>query len=106
MPSVLTSMADALVEPRGCALQNWVCIYLLFKFLSIACLASQRDSTRIFGVKPGVAPGIFRRGASSSDEGAKIRFLGYFDCQKSPKKIVFHLPTGELACSDRGAIAP
>ena len=43
---------------------------------------------------PGVAPGIFHRGTDSSDEGAKITFSGYYKCQKSPKKITFHLPTG------------
>ena len=35
----------------------------------------------------------FPTGADSSAEGAKIWFLGYYKCQKSPKKIVFHLPT-------------
>ena len=35
----------------------------------------------------------FPTGADSSDEGAKIWFLGYYKCQKSPKKITFHLPT-------------
>ena len=35
--------------------------------------------------KSGVEPEIFRQGADSSDEGAKILFLGYFHCQKSPK---------------------
>ena len=28
-------------------------------------------------------------GADSSDEGAKIRFLGYYKCQKAPKKSCF-----------------
>ena len=38
-----------------------------------------------------------------SDEGAKIRFSVYYECQKSPKKIFFHLPTGgAIACSDGG----
>ena len=32
---------------------------------------------------PGVAPKIFRRGAESSNEGAKIWFSGYYKCQKS-----------------------
>ena len=32
-----------------------------------------------------MALGIFRRGVDSSDEGAKILFLGYFHCQKPPK---------------------
>ena len=37
----------------------------------------------------GVAPGIFRRGAESSDEGAKIWLSGYYKCQRSPKKSLF-----------------
>ena len=32
----------------------------------------------------GVAPGIFRQGDDSSDEGARIRLSGYCKCQKSP----------------------
>ena len=36
-------------------------------------------------VIPGVAPGMFQRGADSSDEEAKIWFSGYYKCQKSPK---------------------
>ena len=32
----------------------------------------------------GVAPGIFRWGADSSDEWAKIGLSGYYKCQKSP----------------------
>ena len=35
----------------------------------------------------GMAPGLFRRG---------------YKCQKSPKKIAFHLPKGGLACSNGG----
>ena len=35
--------------------------------------------------KSGMAPGIFRRGADSSDEWAKIWFSGYYKCKKSPK---------------------
>ena len=42
----------------------------------------------------GVAPGIFRRGADSSDEGAKIWFLGYYKYQKSPKKSLFTFRRG------------
>ena len=38
---------------------------------------------------PGVAPGIFRRGAHSSNEGAKIWLSGYYKCQKSSKKSLF-----------------
>ena len=49
--------------------------------------------------KPGVAPGIFQRGADSSDKGAKIWFSGYYECQKSPKKLCFTFRRG-LACSD------
>ena len=49
----------------------------------------------------GVAPGIFRRGADSFDEGAKIWFSGYYQCQKSPKKLLFTFRR-ELACSDGG----
>ena len=41
---------------------------------------------RINVFRIGVAPGIFRQGADSSDEGAKIRLSGYCKCQKSPKK--------------------
>ena len=33
----------------------------------------------------GAAPRIFRRGADSSYEGAKIRFSEYYECQESPK---------------------
>ena len=51
-----------------------------------------------------MAPGIFRRGADSSDEGAKIWFSGYCKCHKSRKKSLLILRRG-LACSD-GAIAP
>ena len=42
----------------------------------------------------GVAPEIFRRGADSSDEGAKIWLLGYYKCQKSPKKSCFTFRRG------------
>ena len=45
-------------------------------------------------IPPGVAPGIFRREADSSDEGAKIWFLGYYKCQKSPKKSPFSFQRG------------
>ena len=37
----------------------------------------------------GVAPGIFRQGADSSDEEGKIWFSGYYKCQKSPIKLLF-----------------
>ena len=42
----------------------------------------------------GVAPGIFRQGADSSDEGAKRWFSGYYKCQKSPKKSLFTFRRG------------
>ena len=32
----------------------------------------------------GVAPGVFRQGADSSDQEAKIWFSGYYKCKKSP----------------------
>ena len=37
----------------------------------------------------GEAPGIFRRGADSSDEGAKIWFSEYYKCQNLRKKSLF-----------------
>ena len=49
-----------------------------------------------------MAPGIFRRGAESSDKGAKILFLGCFHCQESPNNSFFHLLTGGLSCFDGG----
>ena len=39
----------------------------------------------------------FLTGADSSDERANIRFSGYYQRQKSPKKIIFHLPTGDYS---------
>ena len=42
----------------------------------------------------GVAPGIFRRGADSSNEGAKIWFSGYYKSQKSPKESLFTFRRG------------
>ena len=47
-----------------------------------------------YHLRAGVAPGIFRREADSFDEGTKIWFSGYYICQKSPKKMTFHIPTG------------
>ena len=44
--------------------------------------------------KAELAPGIFRRGADASDEGAKIWFSGYYRCQKSPKKLLFTFRRG------------
>ena len=54
---------------------------------------------------PGVAPRIFRQGADSSNEGAKIWLSGYCKCQKSLTNS-FSPSDGGLACSNRGAIAP
>ena len=36
-------------------------------------------------VKSGVAPGIFRRGADSTDKGAKIRFSGTINARNLQK---------------------
>ena len=52
---------------------------------------------RIWVYISGVAPGIFRLGADSSDEGAKIWFSGYYKCQKSPKKSLFTFRRGAIA---------
>ena len=54
------------------------------------------SSTRstVIRMHTGVAPGIFRRGGESSDEGAKIWFSGYCKCQKSPKKWLFTFRRG------------
>ena len=48
---------------------------------------------------------IFRQGADSSDEGAKIWFSGYYKCQKSPKKSLFTFRRG-ASMLQLGAIAP
>ena len=40
----------------------------------------------------GIAPRIFRCGADSSDEGAKIWFSGYYKMPKISEEIAFHLP--------------
>ena len=53
----------------------------------------------------GVAPGIFRWGADSSHEGAKLWFSGYYKCQRSPKKSLFTLRRVANLLR-RGAIAP
>ena len=66
------------------------------------CIVQRRHKIALLA---GVVPGIFRRGADSSDEGAKIWFSGYYKCQKSPKKSLSP-SDGGLACSDEGAIAP
>ena len=83
----------------------------------VGCICAQNrtsysvicDTPGVFAVhgflcETGVAPGIFRRGADLSDEGAKIWFSGYHKCQKSPKNR-FHLPTGGWH-APTGAIAP
>ena len=44
----------------------------------------------------GVALGIFRRGADSSNDGAQIWFSGYYKCQKSPKNC-FSSSDGEAS---------
>ena len=45
----------------------------------------KRRASSKYALLPGVAPGIFQRGADSSDEWAKIWFSRYYKCQKSPK---------------------
>ena len=50
-----------------------------------------------------VAPGIFRRGADSSDRGANIRFSGTINA-KNLQKYGVSPSDGGLACSD-GATA-
>ena len=55
-------------------------------------------------LKPWVAPGLFQRGADSSNEGAKVWFSGYYKCQKFPKNHSSPSDRG-LACSDGGARA-
>ena len=42
--------------------------------------------SRAFLVLAGVALGVFRGGNDSSHEVAILQFLGYYECQKSPKK--------------------
>ena len=54
---------------------------------------------------PGVTPRTFRRGAGSSEEGAKIWSSGYYKCLKSPKNRVSP-SDGGLACSDGGYSLP
>ena len=53
-----------------------------------------RIKSRVSTSSTGVAPGISRRGADSSDEGAKIWFSEYYKCQKSPKKSLFTFRRG------------
>ena len=52
-------------------------------------------------VVPGVAPGIFRRWAESSDEGAKYGFQGTVDA-KNLRKNRFSSSDRGLACSNGG----
>ena len=54
----------------------------------------------------GVVPGIFRRGADSSNEGAKIWFSGYYKYQKSPKKNHFSPSDGVASMLRRGDYSP
>ena len=70
--------------------------FLLLLFLLFA--ASLLTSTL-----PGVAPGIFQRGADSSDEGARIWLSGYYKYQKSPKKS--HLTFLFVWCCLHGCVA-
>ena len=72
---------------------------MLFEF------QQQKSRTVGPGFGSGVAPGIFQLGADSSDDGAKICFLGYYKCQKS-RKNRFSPSDGELPCSEEEAIAP
>ena len=52
-----------------------------------------------------VAPGIFRRGADSSDEGANIWVSGHYKYQKSPKNRLSP-SDGRTSMLRQGAIAP
>ena len=65
--------------------------FLLLLFPLFAAFFACLQSSLLASTLPGVAPGIFRWGADSSDEGAKIWLSGYYKCQKSPKKSHFHL---------------
>ena len=56
-------------------------------------------------LRSGEAPGIFRRGAGSSDEGAKIWFSGQYKYQKSPKNRLSP-SDGRTSMLRQGAIAP
>ena len=77
---------------RGCLANIFVCDAFFLFF---------RNSSSPMVLGAGVVPGIFPRGADSSDEGAKIWISGYYKCQKSPKKSRFTFRRG-LACSDGG----
>ena len=57
------------------------------------------------GSDSGVAPGIFRREADSSDKGAKIWFSGYYKCQKSPTKSLSTFQRG-ASMLRRGGYSP
>ena len=52
-----------------------------------------------------MAPGIFRRGADSSDEGAKMWLSGYCKCQKFPKNSLFTFRRG-AGMVRRGGYSP
>ena len=73
-------------------------------FLELCHYTSRHGFTEISEKESGVAPGIFWWGADSSDEGAKLLFLGTFTA-KNLRKIVFHLLTVGLACS-KGDCSP
>ena len=69
-------------------------VLLLISYQSVVLQAF----TSIFAVvSTWMAPGIVRRGADSSDEGAKIQFSGYSKCQKSLKTSVFTFRRGAIA---------
>ena len=58
-------------------LQNWLFMHFQPHSSAKRALFNQFSA--------GVAPGIFRRVADSSDEGAKIWFSGYYKCRKCPE---------------------
>ena len=60
---------------------------------------------RKFQYWAGVAPGIFRQGADSSDKGAKNGFQGIVNA-KNLRQNSLSPSDGGLTCSDRGTIAP
>ena len=66
---------------------------------TILAVSNAMLSSFLFFPPQEVVPGIFQQGADSSDEGAKMRFQCTINA-KNLRKIVFHFPTGGLACSD------
>ena len=52
---------------------------------SSSCSDQKPKHQKRSALMTGVAPEIFGQGADFSNEGAKIRFSGYHECQKSPK---------------------